>query len=81
MSKIINKYKVRVLRKLYAVMDIEANTVAEAEKKALEVALEMNDEDYDYDPVNTLVDYVIRENDTFNDIINQQKRKGGINDR
>lgn len=74
MSKIINKYKVRVLRKLYAVMDIEANTVAEAEKKALEVALEMNDEDYDYDPVNTLVDYVIRENDTFNDIINQQKR-------
>ena len=74
MSKITNKYKVRVLRKLYAVMELEANTVAEAEKKALEVALEMNDEDYDYDPNNTLVDYVIRENDTFNDIINQQKR-------
>lgn len=74
MSNIINKYKVRVLRKLYSVMEIEANTVAEAEKKALEVALEMNDEDYDYDPNNTLVDYVIRENDTFNDLINQQKR-------
>lgn len=74
MSKITNKYKVRVLRKLYTVMEVEANTVAEAEKLALADAAKMDDSEYDYDPANTIVDYVIRENDAFDDFIKQQKR-------